>query len=135
MKYESGVYSSAASGIKILDDARVEQRGRYFMPDSVWIADWNGQADLESVYVRAGGWMPHDRIHQYTAVMRKLMGGVTIPVDSNYMSLGRGSVAPKNPRSCGVHVSFRSYSRLERGDRGMRLRGCNACSSTKPLRR
>lgn len=123
LKYESGVYSSAASGIKILDDARVEQRGRYSMPDSVWIADWNGRADLQSSYVRPGGWMPHDRIHQYTGGHEETHGGVTIPVDSNYMSLGRGSVAPKNPRSCGVHVSFRSYSRLERGDTGMRVEG------------
>ena len=44
--YVSGVYSSAASGIKIMDDARVNRPGRYRMPDQVWIADWNGNANV-----------------------------------------------------------------------------------------
>lgn len=37
--YLSGVYSSAASGIKMLDDARVSSTNAKTLPDRVWIAD------------------------------------------------------------------------------------------------
>ena len=43
--YVSGIYSSGASGIKMLDDARATRPGVYTMPDQLWIADWNGRAD------------------------------------------------------------------------------------------
>ena len=50
--YVSGYYSSAASGIKMLDDARVYRPGTYKLPDRIWIADWNGRRDTSSSYVR-----------------------------------------------------------------------------------
>src|SRR3954471_14040712 len=53
--YRSGAYSSAASGIKILDDARVSRPGALLLPDQLWIADWNGHADVFSSYVRNSG--------------------------------------------------------------------------------
>ena len=40
--YISGVYSSAGSGIKALDDARVKRPTAYTMPDQIWIARWDG---------------------------------------------------------------------------------------------
>jgi hypothetical protein len=98
--YVSGVYSSAASGMKMLDDARALRPGKYTMPDRVWIADWNGRADLRSSYIRSGGWMPHARVHQYRGGHNETHGGVTINIDSNYMSLGRGSVAPRKVLHC-----------------------------------
>ena len=61
----SGIYSSAASGIKMLDDARALRPGVYEMPDQLWIADWNGKADVFSSYIRSDGWMPRSRVHQY----------------------------------------------------------------------
>src|SRR6478672_6472376 len=36
--YVSGVYSSAGSGIEILDNARVERPGQFSLPDQIWIA-------------------------------------------------------------------------------------------------
>ncbi len=116
--YVSGVYSSAASGIKMLDDANAYTPGKYAMPDQIWIADWNGRADIFSSYVRATSWMPHQRVHQYLGGHNETYGGVTINVDSNFMSLGRGSVAPAKLPSCGVRIDFHDYYRLERGDTG-----------------
>jgi len=116
--YVSGVYSSAASGIKMLDDANAYTPGKYAMPDQVWIADWNGKADIYSPYVRSTSWMPHKRVHQYLGDHNETHGGVTINVDSNYMSLGRGSVAPKARMACGVGIDFRDYHRLQQGDTG-----------------
>ena len=98
--YVSGVYSSAASGMKMLDDVRALRPGAYRLPDQVWIADWNGRADLYSSYIRNDGWMPHARVHQYRGDHVERHGGVSIPIDSNYMSLGRGSVAPAKKLHC-----------------------------------
>jgi peptidoglycan hydrolase-like protein with peptidoglycan-binding domain len=121
--YVSGVYSSAASGIKMLDDANADRPGKYTMPDQVWIADWNGKADIYSAYVRSTSWMPHKRVHQYRGGHNETYGGVTINIDSNFMSLGVGSVAPKVFSLCGgVEIDFLEYYRLERGDAGPRVK-------------
>ena len=46
--YASGFYSSAASGIRMLDDARVAPGNPITLPDQIWIADWNGKANTSS---------------------------------------------------------------------------------------
>ncbi|MEZ5193511.1 MAG: hypothetical protein R2734_14095 [Nocardioides sp.] len=38
--FVSGVYSSAGSGIKMLDDARVARPAAFHLPDCIWIARW-----------------------------------------------------------------------------------------------
>jgi len=116
--YVSGVYSSAASGIKALDDANATRRGQYTMPDQVWIADWNGKADVYSSYVRANSWMPHKRVHQYRGGHNETHGGVTINIDSNFLDLGKGSVAPRALPSCGVRIDFPDYRALTIGSTG-----------------
>ena len=127
--YVSGVYSSAGSGIRALDDARFLEPGRYTMPDQVWIAEWVKPADYQepptatpptllSSYVRDDGWMPNNRMRQYRGGHHETYGGVTINIDSNYLDLGRGSVAPRAPGHCGVQVDFPRYRRLSRGDDG-----------------
>ena len=115
--YVSGVYSSAASGIKMLDDARVKTPGRIVLPDQIWIADWNGNADVHSSYVREDGWMPHKRVHQYRGGKPETFGGVTINIDRNWLDLGKGSVAPAEAKHCGGTVTYNypSYANLERG--------------------
>jgi peptidoglycan hydrolase-like protein with peptidoglycan-binding domain len=117
LHYVSGVYSSASTGIKMLDDI-VGQSHHNAMPDRVWIADWNGRADIYSSYVKSTTWMPHRRVHQYQGGHTETHGGVSITVDSNYMSLGRGSVAPAAAKACGVGISLASYPRLASGDHG-----------------
>ncbi|MBW8750271.1 MAG: DUF1906 domain-containing protein [Propionibacteriales bacterium] len=93
--YVSGVYSSAASGIKVLDDARVTPGNKVTMPDQVWIADWNGLADAGSTFVRPDGWAGH-RIHQYQGGHNETWGGVTINIDRSYLDLS-GTAAPTPP--------------------------------------
>ena len=95
----SGIYSSAASGIKMLDDARALRPGVYEMPDQLWIADWNGKADVLSSYIRNDGWMPRSRVHQYRGGHNETWGGVTI--NNNWLDLGRGSVAGTEAVHCG----------------------------------
>jgi peptidoglycan hydrolase-like protein with peptidoglycan-binding domain len=130
LKYVSGVYSSAASGIKALDDLN-GKRGSAALPDRVWIADWNGKADIYSAYVRSDTWMPHKRVHQYLGGHSETHGGVTINVDSNFMSLGRGSIAPKASRACGVGIDMPEYHRIAVGDRGAEVKALHCLLKRK----
>lgn len=83
--YASGVYSSSASGIADL----AGQLGRdYTLPDNLWFANWNGQANTSDPYVPASGWTNHQRIHQYRGGHDETYGGVTINIDSNYVDGG-----------------------------------------------
>ena len=84
--YVSGVYSSAASGIKVLDDARVTPGNPITLPDQIWIADWNQKADVSSTYIRSDGWAGR-RIHQYQGGHKETWGGTTINIDRNYLDL------------------------------------------------
>jgi peptidoglycan hydrolase-like protein with peptidoglycan-binding domain len=93
--YVSGVYSSALSGIKILDDARVTPGNTATLPDQIWIADWNGVADANSSFIRPDGWVGH-RIHQYRGGHNESWGGTTINIDNNYLDLS-GVAAPAPP--------------------------------------
>jgi peptidoglycan hydrolase-like protein with peptidoglycan-binding domain len=93
--YVSGFYSSAASGIRMLDDARVAANNPYTLPDQIWIADWNNKADTNSSYIRSDGWQPYARAHQYRGGHNETWGGVTINIDRNYLKLR----APKIPGS------------------------------------
>ena len=118
--YVSGVYSSASTGIKMLDDARVNRPGTYVMPDRIWIADWNLKADVFSTFVRDTGWMPHQRVHQYRGGHPETYGGVTINIDNDWVDLGRGSTAGAEPAHCGGAASFNfpSYPTRRIGDTG-----------------
>ena len=94
----SGVYSSAGSGIKMLDDARVQRPGVFTLPDRIWIARWDGVANTSTSYIRSDGWLPGDRMKQYQGGHDEVWGGVRINIDRNYLDLGRGSVArPGDP--------------------------------------
>jgi peptidoglycan hydrolase-like protein with peptidoglycan-binding domain len=94
--YVSGVYSSAASGIKILDDARVTVGNTITLPDQIWIADWNKKADANSTYIRSDGWAGR-RIHQYQGGHNETYGGVTINIDRNWLDLRGNAATPPPP--------------------------------------
>jgi peptidoglycan hydrolase-like protein with peptidoglycan-binding domain len=118
--YTSGAYSSAASGIKMLDSARANRPGAYTMPDQLWIADWNGRADVHTSYISDKGWMPHRRVHQYRGGHDEKHGGVTINIDSDWVDLGHGSTIAAEPRHCrgAAGYDFASYRALKAGSTG-----------------
>ncbi len=134
LDYVSGVYSSAASGIKAMDDARVERPDAFTEPDRIWIARWDGQANTSTSYIRSDGWLPEGRMKQYLGGHNETWGGVTINIDSNWLDLGRGSVAPAEPKHCGdVRLNFRSYQRLDSGDTGRQVRAAQCLLSGEDL--
>jgi peptidoglycan hydrolase-like protein with peptidoglycan-binding domain len=120
LHYRSGLYSSASSGIELMDDAR--RHGGRQVPDYLWIAEWNGRDNVKSAYISRAGWWPHRRVHQYSGGHPERHGGVRLNIDSNSMNTGRGTVAGKPSRPCGVRLSFSSYPRLERGDHGAKVK-------------
>jgi hypothetical protein len=100
--YQSGVYSSAGSGITDL----VSQVGTaYPLPDQIWNAEWNNQATTTSGYIPAPDWANHQRLHQYQGGHNATYGGVTINIDSDYVDAGAASGSVLFPNGTFVQVS------------------------------
>jgi hypothetical protein len=93
--YASGYYSSAASGMRMMDDQRVKAGNTITMPDQIWIADWDGKANTASSHIRSSGWQPYGRMKQYRGGHTETWGGVRINIDRNYLDL-------RTPRLAGV---------------------------------
>ncbi len=110
--YTAGFYSSASSGIKMLDDARTQRPGQYALPDRIWIARWDGSADTSTAYIPEDGWRPGGRMKQYLGGHNETWGGVTINIDSNFLDLGAGSVAVAEGRCPGTRLGFWKYPTL-----------------------
>lgn len=110
--YVSGVYSSAGSGIKVLDDARVNRPKAFKLPDRIWIARWDGVANTSTSYIREDGWRPGNRVKQYQGGHDEVWGGVRINIDRNFLDVGRGSVAGPESHCGGVNLNFRKYQPL-----------------------
>jgi peptidoglycan hydrolase-like protein with peptidoglycan-binding domain len=122
LDYVSGVYSSAGSGLKALDDARANRPDKWTMPDRVWIADWDQKANTSSTYIRPDGWLPGGRMKQYRGGHNETHGGVTINIDSNFLDLGAGSAPGAEPAHCGgVRLNFATYPTLRADDTGRRV--------------
>ena len=112
LKYVSGVYSSAGSGIKALDDARVSRPNAFVLPDRVWIARWDGVANTSTSYIREDGWRPGGRVKQYQGGHDEVWGGVRINIDRNFLAVGEGLTQPRETHCGGVNLNFRQYQAL-----------------------
>lgn len=112
LDYVSGVYSSAGSGIKVLDNARVNRPDAFNLPDQIWVARWDGVPNTSTSYIREDGWHPHSRIKQYQGGHDETWGRVRINIDRNYLDIGRGSWAPAETHCKKVPVSFTRYAAL-----------------------
>ena len=110
--YVAGFYSSASSGIKMLDDARTQRPGQFALPDRIWIARWDGNADTSTTYIPEEGWRPGGRMKQYRGGHDETWGGVTINIDSNFIDLGAGSQPVPEGRCPGTKLGFWKYPTL-----------------------
>ena len=79
--------------MKSLDDARVLRPGVFTLPDQIWIARWDGQANTSTSYIREDGWRPGGRMKQFQGGHNETWGGVTINIDRNYLDLSSGTAA------------------------------------------
>jgi hypothetical protein len=113
--YLTGVYSSAGSGILMLDRARVAGRA-FAYPDNIWIARWDNVPNTRTSYISDDGWNPHHRVKQYQGGHNETWGGVRINIDRDFLDVGRGSVPPPNPKHCGgVKIDYWVYNQLAAG--------------------
>ena len=121
--YLSGFYSSAGTGVKLLDDTATLRPGAYAMPDQMWVARWSGTPgrinEPGTTYIRDTSWTPHKRVHQYRGGHYETYGGVRINIDSNFVDLGTGSTARTAKVFCGgVDVDHPAYPDLRVGSQG-----------------
>ncbi|MDT0187584.1 DUF1906 domain-containing protein [Microbacterium sp. ARD31] len=110
--YVAGFYSSASSGIKMLDDARTQRPGQFALPDRIWIARWDGAANTSTTYIPEDGWRPGGRMKQYRGGHNETWGGVTINIDSNFIDLGAGSQPVAEGRCPGTRLGYWKYPTL-----------------------
>ena len=112
----SGVYSSAGSGIKMLDDARVDRPDAFALPDRIWVARWDGKANtsVSTAYLRADGWLPGGRMKQYQGGHNETWGGVTINIDRDWLDLA-GEEVPPVVHCNGVAVDQPAYTPIAPG--------------------
>lgn len=86
----SGVYSSAASGIKNLSD--VYNSSHYTRPDAIWTARWDGKATVwGEEFVPGKQWNNHQRAKQYRGPHTETWGGRSINIDSDVIDTAVGS--------------------------------------------
>ncbi|WP_188110643.1 glycoside hydrolase domain-containing protein [Aeromicrobium ginsengisoli] len=117
--YKSGVYSSGSAAIAAIDAARIAGRPNFTKPDQLWIAWTNKIANTDGgPYLADDGWANHQRIHQYHNGVTMTYGGKSINIDKDFLDVGKGSVAVKDVRPCGVAMSFTSYPALSVGSQG-----------------
>ncbi|MGH3758477.1 DUF1906 domain-containing protein [Actinophytocola sp.] len=82
----SGMYSSGASGVA--DLCSNYNNDQYTMPDHLWFAWWNGQADTDSgQYCSADYFTGGRRLHQYVGDTSETHGGVTVNIDRDFLDV------------------------------------------------
>lgn len=80
--YLPGFYSSADSGVRHMESARVA--GVKDLPEAMWFARWKVSPSVEDEpSLAATAWTPNRRIHQYAGNVTETYGGVTITIDRN----------------------------------------------------
>lgn len=126
--YRSGFYSSAGSGIKILDESRIDTTDPWVLPDRIWIAHYVSRTDCKlqwgttsSSYVSEDGW-PGNRMRQFCGTHTETYGGVPVSIDSNYLDFGKGAQPIGSGRKCGTTIDLPRYPTLHRGDRGEKVK-------------
>jgi hypothetical protein len=114
--YLSGVYSSGSAAIKLLDETADEGRSGFNKPDHLWFAWTNGEANVDGgSYLSDDNWSGPRRIHQYSNGKSAEWGGQKLTIDWDWLHVGKGSKATKEPSPCGVKMSFTTYPLLKLG--------------------
>ena len=99
--YASGIYSSASTGIRLLDKIASAPPKGYVSPDHIWFAQWNDKENTATTYISPTHWANHARVHQFYGGHVATNGGVKINIDSNWLDLTTPTIgsnpAPTTP--------------------------------------
>jgi hypothetical protein len=98
--YASGVYSSSLSGIE--DLAQQYFSGVYTMPDVIYDARWNGQANTKDSVLGPVQWSGHRRLHQYQGNVEQSFGGDQIDIDQDFLDVRLGAIGGTSQASPSV---------------------------------
>lgn len=103
--YQSGVYSSASSGMHDLSTHYATMgAGR---PDDLFMAWWNHQGDVSGwPYVPRSQWRFHQRVHQYVGQQNERHAGFGILIDRDFLDV---SPVVQEPQGCPANLDFFAY--------------------------
>ncbi|MGP7996918.1 MAG: glycoside hydrolase domain-containing protein [Streptosporangiaceae bacterium] len=111
LQYASGAYSNSLSGISDLASSYGDPD--YTMPDIIYDALWNGEANTQDPNVPATDWSQHQRVHQYLGGQNVSYGGDTINIDQDYLNVqrqamtgGSAQVSPAAAQPAGAVDAF-----------------------------
>jgi hypothetical protein len=99
--YRSAVYSSSSSGVTDL----VGNFTTDAMPDVIWDALWNGQANTTDPVIPAADWPTGRRAHQFSGGVNQTFGGDTIDVDQDYLNVSPTPLPAVNPGQSALAAS------------------------------
>jgi hypothetical protein len=99
--YRSAVYSSSSSGVTDL----VANFTKDAMPDVIWDALWNGQANTTDPVIPAADWPTGRRAHQFSGGVNQTFGGDTINVDQDYLNVSLTPLPAVNPGQSALAAS------------------------------
>ncbi|MGN6253181.1 MAG: glycoside hydrolase domain-containing protein [Marmoricola sp.] len=85
--YAGGVYSSASTGVTLLNRIADDLPAGFVLPDQLWFAQWNNQETVASSYVTSTHWADHQRVHQFLGGHKATNGGVSLNIDSNWLDV------------------------------------------------
>jgi len=119
--WKGAMYSSAATGIRSIDNIKTSYPDVYALPSSVWFAEADGKPNARSKYLRSSYYV-HQRVKQYAVDVTRTYGSVTLDLDLNFIDIAGGSLAPKKRPSCGVSLDFARYKILRKGSKGPQVK-------------
>ncbi len=90
--YASGVYSSSHAAVADLADhytgsPSYPAAGGYTMPDVIFDALWDGDADTVDALIPPGEWAGRQRIHQFSGATNRTFGGHRLNIDRDYLDV------------------------------------------------
>jgi hypothetical protein len=83
--YSSGIYSSSSAAISAL--AHQYTTHKYTLPNVIFDALWNGEANTSDPVLKASEWANHHRVHQFAGNIARTYGGDTINIDEDYLNV------------------------------------------------
>ncbi|MFJ4869903.1 glycoside hydrolase domain-containing protein [Streptomyces sp. NPDC088757] len=82
------------------DMAALHNNTRYAKPDVLWVANWNGAADVSNGSMGLPGgsyWSGKRRVHQYAGDVGETHGGVSLNIDRNYVDVAPATAPEPAP--------------------------------------
>ncbi|MET9675838.1 glycoside hydrolase domain-containing protein [Streptomyces sp. NPDC006482] len=84
------------------DLAALHSNSRYAKPDVLWVANWNGAADVSNSSMGLPGstyWQGKRRAHQYAGDVSETHGGVSLNIDRNYVDVAPDTAPQPEPET------------------------------------